>query len=192
MLATRLYAGLDTTAPSGRPTPPTPPTRLPPTGQQRAIRDLETGTLQSNLRFWRSLDQRCLRTNRHFKHVQHGDTVGHVVATLDATLLDRLLADPDEPFRCADVHRLKHSASSTVIELPATTTALGKPLILKRFAVTRWSDPFVSLLRPTPALRSFVLGHGLDLRCLPTPRPLAVLHRCANGLTRRLSAHREN
>jgi len=31
-------------------------------------------------------------------------------------------------------------------------------------------------------LRSFVQGHGLSLRCLPTPRPLAVLHRRRHGL----------
>src|SRR5262249_41941968 len=31
------------------------------------------------------------------------------------------------------------------------------------------------------ALRSWVWGHGLLFRCLPTPRPLAVLHRVRHG-----------
>src|SRR5439155_11119286 len=36
--------------------------------------------------------------------------------------------------------------------------------------------------RRTPALRSWVFGHGLQERGLPTPRPLAVLHRHRRGL----------
>jgi hypothetical protein len=55
-------------------------------------------------------------------------------------------------------------------------------VICKRFAVTRWSDPWTALFRPAPALRSYVMGHGLLLRCLPTPRPLAIWHRYRRGL----------
>jgi hypothetical protein len=39
-------------------------------------------------------------------------------------------------------------------------------------------------LRRTPALRSWVHGHGLRERCLPTPRPLLMLHRRRHGLPR--------
>ncbi len=148
----------------------------------KEIRQLERGTLHSNLQFWRGLDRRCLGTNRHFHHVRRGTVSGHVVASLDRRLVDQLLDDPDQPFRRDDVKHLKKSPSSTVIELPADATALGKPLIFKRFAVTKWSDPWVSLVRPTPALRSFVQGHGFGLRFLPTPRPLAVLHRQPMGM----------
>ena len=143
--------------------------------------DLERATLISNLRFWRNLDRRCLETNRHFRVVRSGAVVGHAVTNLESDLLARLLANPDELFRGPATKCLKDSPSSTVIELPAPTSG-GKALILKRFAVTRWSDPWVSLVRHTPALRSFVYGHGLGLRWLPTPRPLAVLHRQRHGL----------
>jgi serine/threonine protein kinase len=101
---------------------------------------------------------------------------------LDLEILDRLLNDPDQPFRDADAKPLKDSRSSTVIELGSGASADSAPLIFKRFAVTHWRDPLVSLLRATPALRSFVQGHGLGLRCLPTARPLAVLHRQRHGL----------
>jgi tRNA A-37 threonylcarbamoyl transferase component Bud32 len=114
--------------------------------------------------------------------VQRGDVVGHAVADLEPELLDRLLNDPDQPFQRGDAKRLKDSRSSSVVELRPTTTVHGKPLIFKRFAVTHWRDPLISLLRATPALRSFVQGHGLSLRCLPTARPLAVLHRQRHGL----------
>ena len=42
-------------------------------------------------------------------------------------------------------------------------------MIYKRFAVTRWTDPWAALLRPPPALRSYVMGHGL--RCAACRRP---------------------
>jgi tRNA A-37 threonylcarbamoyl transferase component Bud32 len=151
-----------------------------PSGKE--VRQLERGTLRSNLQFWRGLDRRCLGTNRHFRFVRRGSVAGHVVATLDGSLVEQLLYDPDQPFRRDDVKQLKKSPSSTVIELPADATPVGKPLIFKRFAVTKWSDPWVSLVRPTPALRSYVQGHGFGLRFLPTPRPLAVLHRQPLGM----------
>jgi serine/threonine protein kinase len=157
----------------------------PATHEQLNGRDvgrLERGTMKSNVRFWRNLDRRCLETNRQFKCVRNGDVAGHIVADLEPGLVARLLQDPDELFHRPDAKRLKHSASSTVIELPAAATEWGKPLIYKRFAVTKWSDPLISLVRPTPALRSFVQGHGLTVRCLPTPRPLAVLQRYCFGL----------
>src|SRR5262249_14314111 len=44
-----------------------------------------------------------------------------------------------------------------------------------------WRDPWLALVRPTGALRSWVMGHGLRERCLPTPRPLAVFHRLDHG-----------
>src|SRR4029077_11330437 len=38
------------------------------------------------------------------------------------------------------------------------------------------------VVRQSPALRSWVMGHGLRERGLPTPRPLAVFHRRRRGL----------
>jgi serine/threonine protein kinase len=147
------------------------------------VRELEKQTVTSNAQFWRNLERRCLKSNRHFRCVRLGDIVGHAVTDLDPALLDRLLRDPDEPFRCEFATRLKDSRSATVVELQPTT-GCGRPLVFKRFAVTHWHDPLVSLLRPTPALRSFAQGYGLALRRLPTPRPLAVLHRQRHGMRR--------
>src|SRR5437868_6086104 len=103
---------------------------------------------------------RCLRSNRHVKRVRKGDIAGHAVADLDPELLSRLLADPDEPFGQPKAKRLKDSQSSTVIEIAHGATGPGKSLVFKRFPVTCWSDPWASLVRKTPALRSFVQGHG--------------------------------
>jgi tRNA A-37 threonylcarbamoyl transferase component Bud32 len=141
--------------------------------------DLEARTLASNLRFWRQQDGRCLSRNRHFRPVAAGACSGHAVTDLPAEALAPFLVAPDEMFTRPGVRVLKHSRSSTVAELDLPG---GRRVIFKRFAVTAWSDPLVALLRPTGALRSWVLGHGLRLRGLPTPRPLAMFHRARYGL----------
>ncbi|HZY91074.1 MAG TPA: lipopolysaccharide kinase InaA family protein [Gemmataceae bacterium] len=160
-------------------------------GRRRAALHLEAGadgralerrTVASNLCFWRRHDGRCLGHNRYFRRVQGPEVAGHAVADLPAEALASLLADPDAPFRGPGVTVLKDSASSSVVEFDLATAQGPRRVIYKRFALTRWSDPLAALVRPTPALRSYVLGHGLRLRCLPTPRPLAVWHRVRYGL----------
>jgi tRNA A-37 threonylcarbamoyl transferase component Bud32 len=144
--------------------------------------DLEARTLASNLAFWRQADRRCLNTNRYFRVIHRGAFLGHAVSDLPKGALEELLASPDDLFQEAEATILKHSASSTIIRRKLATADGGRPVILKKFAVTRWSDPWVALLRPNGAMRSWVMGHGLRLRGLPTPRPLAIWHRVEKGL----------
>jgi tRNA A-37 threonylcarbamoyl transferase component Bud32 len=146
------------------------------------IADLERRTLASNLRMWRKLDRRCLESNRHFRRIRTGDVAGHTVADLTAEALAPLLANPDAPFERADAILLKRSPSSAVVEFDLPGPHGPRRVVYKRFAVTRWSDPWTALFRPAPALRSYVLGHALLVRCLPTPQPLATWHRYRHGL----------
>ncbi len=136
----------------------------------------------SNLCFWRSLDGRCRRVNRHFRRVRGAGVTGHAVADLPPDVLAPLLADPDAPFEQPNAVVLKKSASSAVVEFDLPGPQGLRRVVYKRFSVTRWSDPWTALVRPAPALRSYVMGHGLLLRCLPTPRPLGVWHRTRHGL----------
>jgi tRNA A-37 threonylcarbamoyl transferase component Bud32 len=149
-------------------------------GSLDAARDLEERTWQSNLRFWKARDRRCLENNRYYRRVRSGTVVGHAVTDLDRATLDTLAADPDEPFRRSFL--LKDSRSSTVAEFDLPIDGTPRRVIWKRFRVTSATDPLTALLRPTPALRSWIHGHGLRERCLPTPRPLLVLHRRRHGL----------
>jgi tRNA A-37 threonylcarbamoyl transferase component Bud32 len=145
-------------------------------------RELEERTRQSNLRFWKAHDGRCLEDNRHFRRVRSAAACGHAVADLDRAALAPLLADPDEPFRRPGAVLLKDGRSSTVAVIDVTVNGRPCPAIWKRFRITSPADPFAALVRRTAALRSWVLGHGLRARCLPTPRPLLVLHRRRHGL----------
>jgi tRNA A-37 threonylcarbamoyl transferase component Bud32 len=144
--------------------------------------DLERRTWEANLAFWKHRDRRCLGDNRSFRRVHSAVAAGHAVTDLDAAALEALLADPDEPFRRPGVTLLKDSRSSTVAEFDLPVNGSMRRVIYKRFRVTSWSDPWAALVRRSPALRSWVHGHGLLLRYLPTARPLAVFHRRRRGL----------
>jgi tRNA A-37 threonylcarbamoyl transferase component Bud32 len=144
--------------------------------------DVEQQTWESNLAFWRHRDRRCLGVNRYYRRVRSAAAAGHAVTDLDTAELAALAADPDEPFRRPGIKLLKDSRSSTVAELELTVGGQRRRVIYKRFRVTAWSDPWANLLRRSPALRSWAHGHGLRERCLPTARPLAVLHRRRHGL----------
>ncbi len=145
-------------------------------------RVLERKTWTSNLRFWRGRDQRCLVVNRYYRRVRSAEARGYAVTDLDPAALAELLANPDAPFERADAVLLKNSRSSTVAEFELPINGERRSVIYKRFRVTAWTDPWAALVRRSPAMRSWIFGHGLRERCLPTPRPVVVLHRCRRGL----------
>jgi len=144
-------------------------------------RDLEERTWSSLVRFWRHRDRRCRESNRYYRPIRTGfgftSVVGMALRTLDSTALQSLLQDTDAPFGAPDRKLLKDSPSSTVTELKVSITGQARPAIYKRFRIKSWTIPWLSIFRPTKAIRSWSQGHGLYERGLPTPRPLAVFHR---------------
>jgi tRNA A-37 threonylcarbamoyl transferase component Bud32 len=151
--------------------------RLCPSTWRDLARDLEEQTWKSNLRFWRKRDRRCLASNRHYQRLRTSAVVGYAVRELEAGALAALLANPDAPFQQPGVELLKNSRSSTVAEFDLPVDGVLRRVIYKRFKVTSWSDPWLAMVRHSPAVRSWINGHGLRERCLPTARPLAVWHR---------------
>lgn len=153
-------------------------------GEQRhRALDLEERTWESNSRFWKHRDRRCLVSNRYYRKVTAKSIVGHTVSDLDSTSLAELLHDPDAIFTRPGAMLLKDGRSSTVAELTVTVGGVPTAAILKRFRVTSAADPLRALVRRSPAVRSWVFGHGLRERRLPTPRPLAILRCQQQGLT---------
>jgi tRNA A-37 threonylcarbamoyl transferase component Bud32 len=145
-------------------------------------RRVECATRESFVAFARMIDRRCLGGNRHFRQVRLPGGRGYAVTGVTDDSLAPLFADPDSPFAHPGAVILKQSASSAVMELDLVVNGTARRVIFKRFSVTAWSDPLTALVRPTAALRSWVLGHGLRFRGLPTPRPLAMWHRPRIGL----------
>jgi tRNA A-37 threonylcarbamoyl transferase component Bud32 len=150
--------------------------------ERERARELERCTRRSNHEFWRRRDRRCLVSNRYYRRVASSTAAGLAVRDLDLATLSTLLAKPDEPFNRPGARLLKDSRSATVAEFTVPDGAGTRAVIYKRFRVTAWSDPWTALVRRSPALRSWVAGHGLRERCLPTARPLLVLHRRRAGL----------
>src|SRR5262249_15517590 len=148
----------------------------------KRMREVEEHTTASNREFWHGLEGRCLENNRRFRRIRSAVASGHAVTDLDASALGTLLADPDLPFRQPGARLLKDSRSSTVVEIELPINGTVRRVICKRFRVTSRTDPWLALLRRTAALRSWLNGHALRLRWLPTPRPLAVFHRRRHGL----------
>jgi tRNA A-37 threonylcarbamoyl transferase component Bud32 len=144
--------------------------------------EIEARTWQFNLNFWRRRDARCLKSNRYYCRLRGRGVVGHAVTELDRGNLTALVSDPDEPFRRPGIRLLKNGPSSTVAELEMMVDGKLRKVIYKRFRVTSMLEPFISLVRRTPAVRSWAHGQGFRERALPTARPLAVLHRTRWGL----------
>ncbi|MGL6094231.1 MAG: lipopolysaccharide kinase InaA family protein, partial [Fimbriiglobus sp.] len=144
----------------------------------KMIRELETRTAASNARFWARRTARYLAENREYRRVRAGAITGHAVRDLPDDVLRTWLADPDAVFAQPGVRLLKDSRSSTV----AVVSVAGRDVVFKQIRVKSWADAAKNLLRPSEARRSWVLGHNLRDRGLPTARPLVLLHRRRHGM----------
>lgn len=158
---------------------------LPAPTPQRSMaqaREVERRTTASNLRFWSGRVSRCLGTNRYFRRVRIGEVRGFAVRDLPDGVIAELLANPDAIFARAGVTILKDSRTSTVARFSIATTGNPRLVVFKRVNVRRWVEPLKNLFRSSPVLRSWIAGHAMRDRWLPTPRPLAVVHRYRRGL----------
>ena len=155
---------------------PRPPKSEYDGGRCPAARDVERDTAASNLRFWAGRVGRCVSGNRHFRRLKVGAVRGWAVRDLPEEFLGEFLADPAALLRRPGIRLLKDSRTSTVAAFTMPTPAGPRRVVLKRVNVRRWHEPFKNLLRPSAIVRSWVNGHALVDRLVPTPRPLAAVH----------------
>lgn len=145
---------------------------------------IEEQTRRSNQRFWSRRSRRCLGENRYFQKLDSPAGSGNAVSDFLPAELACLLRDPDALLAEPGAIILKDSRSITVAEIDFRVGGIQRRVILKRFRAVKWLDPFLALVRPTHALRSWKAGHALRDRLLPTARPLAVFQRYKLGLPR--------
>lgn len=136
----------------------------------QAGREIERRTLASNQQFWQARDRRCLHENKYYRRISMDGVRGWRVSGLDDASLQEMLSHAGNK----NAHLLKSGPSSTVSETRTTVAGRQIRAILKRFHRPRAIDPLLARVRPSPALRSWVNGHALVERRLPTARPLAV------------------
>jgi tRNA A-37 threonylcarbamoyl transferase component Bud32 len=138
--------------------------------------DLERATRDANRRFWLARTERYKGTHRSIRKVRAGPVRGLAVRDLPDGFLHELLANPDAAFTQPGAKLLKQCVSSTVAELELPMPGGPRTVILKRVNTRSALDWVKNLARPSAVRRSWLFGHGLRERWLPTPRPLAMLH----------------
>lgn len=150
-----------------------------PEQSHREAAEVERATRASNRRFWLARTARYQGTHRTIWKVRAGRVRGLAVRDLPEEFLRDLMRDPDAAFARPGTRILKQCVSSTVAELELSD---GRAVILKRVNVRSALDPVKNLLRSSSVRRSWLMGHGLRERQLPTPLPLAMFHRRRAGL----------
>ncbi|VTR97265.1 mn2+-dependent serine threonine protein kinase : Mn2+-dependent serine/threonine protein kinase OS=Singulisphaera acidiphila (strain ATCC BAA-1392 / DSM 18658 / VKM B-2454 / MOB10) GN=Sinac_2919 PE=4 SV=1: Kdo: Kdo [Gemmata massiliana] len=148
---------------------------LPNLGAKEA-KELERETLASNRRFWVTRTTRYRGTHRTIRKIRSGRVRGLAVRDLPGDFLRVLLAAPNDLFTKSGTRLLKQCVSSTVAELEMPTPNGPRTVILKRVNVRSALDLLKNLFRSSAVRRSWLFGHGLCERWLPTPRPLAMFH----------------
>jgi tRNA A-37 threonylcarbamoyl transferase component Bud32 len=159
-----------------------------PTGQRRPGAllgaEVEEQTWRSNVKFWIRRDRRCCRNNRYYHRLKQGEFTGYATADVASGELAGLLRDSHSAFSQPGATVFKNSPSSQVVLFACQIGGKSRRVVLKRFSPRRWRDAFAALFRASPALRSWIHGHGLRERLLPTARPLAIWTRKQFGLPR--------
>jgi tRNA A-37 threonylcarbamoyl transferase component Bud32 len=156
-------------------------TTIPALDRSAAIR-IETKSGRSNVTFWNRRFGRYVTDNREYVRVKGPTAAGHAVRTLPKTFVDSFLTDPDGAFHQPWVTVFKNSRTSTVVESRIETPAGPVPVILKRFNRKSLGRVLKNIFRPSPATRSWLLGHNLRDRGLATPQPLLLGHRYRLGV----------
>jgi tRNA A-37 threonylcarbamoyl transferase component Bud32 len=150
--------------------------RQPPDAR-RFAREIERSTRDWAERLWRRWGARCRSTNKYFNVSKNRQCWGVASRDLDPSEMTRLLNDPDGHLSLAGTKLIKESSTTTVAE--TTMMVRGKPtqVIFKRFNRKKWTDPLLTIFRPSRAWRSWQAAQHLASRGIPTPQNLAFVAR---------------
>lgn len=155
-----------------------------PVDDRTILSKLEQQCWNGAVQIWQRRTFRCIKTNKDFFQLnKHGNKVWAIRSVPDSLLLP-LLQDPNLPFNSPSSQMIKDSRSASVAIWQHTSNTLPSPLFCKRFMPTRWYDPLQHLIRPSPAMRSWINAFRLLNMGIPTPKPIALIHRRRWQLTR--------
>jgi tRNA A-37 threonylcarbamoyl transferase component Bud32 len=150
--------------------------RQPPDARRFAL-EIERSTRDWAERLWRRWGARCRSTNKYFQVHKNRRCWGVASRDLDPAEMTRLLEDPDGPLGLGATKLIKESSTTTVAE--TTMVVRGEPtqVIFKRFNRKKWTDPLLTIFRPSRAWRSWQAAQHLTSRGIPTPQNLAFVAR---------------
>lgn len=140
-------------------------------------RTIEAETVRSNRELWCSRDTRAVTNNRDFQRWRANCYRGYATREINDEILVAI-ANPERLFQTPSTRIIKDSRTSKVAIIQLGETKY----ILKRFNIKRAYTPLANLVRPSPAIRSWIGAYALSNRNIPTPRNHVVLHRYRFGL----------
>jgi len=172
---------------------------LSATEKRRRIAEVEAATLRSNQRLWSARWKRYSRPNRHCQRVVQESCRGLAVRELPAAVVQHWMQQVDVwidqarqaqapvPAWCSSqeqviVRLLKDSSDGTVLAVRRNSPDGPHEVAIKRFCWRRWYEVVQHLLRCSAVWRAWFQGFAVLDRALPTPRPLAIWHRCFWGV----------
>jgi tRNA A-37 threonylcarbamoyl transferase component Bud32 len=148
---------------------------------ERAKR-MEARVQRSRAEFWRRRDARGpAKYNRLLEHRLPGVRAWSA-PELPESFVERLMKNPDEPFRSCLVKWWKQGRSTRVAEIDLPEIRLGEPFVYKQYFFKGWHESLATVVRANQAERAWSNAAALLLRELPTPRPILLIHRTAFGL----------
>jgi tRNA A-37 threonylcarbamoyl transferase component Bud32 len=150
--------------------------RRPPDAR-RFAREIERSTRAWAERLWRRWGARCRSTNKYFQTYRGTHCWGVASRDLDVEEMARLLENPDGPLGLEGTKLLKTSNTTTVAEASMMVRGAPTAVIFKRFNRKKWTDPLLTIFRPSRAWRSWQAGQHLASRGIPTPQNLAFIAR---------------
>ena len=120
-------------------------------------------------------NRRPLRFNREFYHQHLPAGVGYAVREVAAETLGRSIENAADLLNAGlgRSHKLTHG--SVVVQTQLDLRDGPVEIALKRYRPRNWRKLLQALWRPSRARESFVRGHALLARGIPTPKPLMAV-----------------
>ncbi|WP_152053453.1 lipopolysaccharide kinase InaA family protein [Tautonia marina] len=128
-------------------------------------------------RLWRRRARRCVGSNTDFQAIRERDRWVVASRAIDRETLEHFRANPDGPFSDPDAVLLKHSRTTTVVEVSTPVDGVPTRVVYKRFNRKKRLEALLTAVRPSRAWRAWRANHHLRSRGLPTPPDLLVLGR---------------
>lgn len=122
-----------------------------------------------------SRDKRAFKNNRHFHKIGNSNFRGHAVAELEQADCARLLANPDLPL-ADNWHRpVRLKQHNFLVEASITFSNRVVPVAYRICHPGGWRERIAAAVGRGAGRRLWRIGHALQSRRIPAPRPLFLL-----------------
>ncbi|HVJ82744.1 MAG TPA: lipopolysaccharide kinase InaA family protein [Planctomycetia bacterium] len=145
-------------------------------------REMELATDVSRADFWRRRDQRAAQRTGRATEIKRRGACALATPDIPMAVIEELLARPETPFDEHVARWLKMGRCTRVAEADLPAIRRDNPFVYKQYFFKGWHEAFAALFRANQATRAWLNGAALLLRELPTPRPLALIHKTVLGM----------